>query len=209
MKKVLFGLFICLGFISTSQAGIFDETGDRTVRVSYSTYSFTTMLSSSVVLIDLSDTSGFPHKETREINISSIRVNFDKAAASTATVRIGVVNFVDTSTGSITWFYEIKSDLNVSNTNVELFRNYNPNFIRTRVEGGTASCGDDCNGTTPYLFSNSKTNGSTTYQTDVKLLSVTGTNVFPGRGDIVMEWTKAGSAMNITVDIDYNTPTTR
>lgn len=210
MKKVLFGLLICLGFISTSQAGIFDDTGDRTVRVVYSTSSVAAAASTATILIDLSDTTNWPHKETREINISSLRVNFDKVAATTGTVKIGVINHVNTSTGSVTWFFDSSRFLNVSNADNDKFYNYTQNFIRTRVEGGTSGGTDALEGTTPYILSNNKTNGSTTYQSDIKLTTLTGTNTAPGRGDIVMEWSKSDqAAWNLTVEIDYNTPNVR
>jgi hypothetical protein len=203
MKKALG--FLSLMFITgLAHADLFDYVRDKAVAVHYSNSIAAAVTSTSAVLIDLSDTVNWPHKDNGAINISSIRVGFDKAAASTATVRIGVVNFVNTSTGSVTWFYKSSNDLNVSNTDVDQFDSYGEGFLRTKiVPVNVTSAGVYSDGKTPYIASNEITTGSTVYQTDVVLPSLLSTGSASGQGDIVIEITKGVVAVNLQIEIVY------
>lgn len=206
MKKLLvfIGLMISIGGIS--RAGFFETTPDYTMTVVYSTSVLTATTSTTTIVIDLSNTTDWPHKNTREINISSVRIEVDKVAASTGTVRLGVVNFVNTSTGSVTWFAEKSLLNNVSNGDNDLYRNYSPNYIRTRVEGGQ----NITSGLTPYLFSVNRSSGSTSYQSDIVLPTLAGTFVAPGRGDVIVEISKTSlSPWTVNIEIQYHTPETR
>jgi len=191
---------VLLLLTSVSHAWLWEQAPDKTVQVTYNLSVAAATNSTSTLVIDLSDTTNWPHKDTGEINISSIRVDIDKVAASTVTVKLGVVNFVDTSTGSVTWFYSRGFAKNVSNTDVLDFQSYGRLFRRLRAN----SEGRVTNGSTPYLLSNDTTDGSTTYQIDVALPSPNG-NTKPGRGDIVMQVTKDGSNIAVlNIEILYH-----
>ena len=184
-----------------ARAWVFEEVPDKNVTVTYR-LAVAANVSTAAVLVDLSDTTNFPHKQTGVLNISSIQIEIDKAAASTTTVKIGVVNFVDSSTGSVTWFRRVEALANVSNTNVELFRSYTPNFLKLRVNPAGTPLTD---GSTPFLLSNDITTGSTIYQNDVALPSPisTGGSV-PGVGDLVLFAQTYTGAVTITVEVQYH-----
>lgn len=205
-KTILIGLLLC-GFSVTSRAALFTagSANDRVVTVVSSATVAALTTSTYTILVDLSDTTNWPHKKTREINIVGLKVFVDKVAASTGSVKIGVMNMVNASTGSVTWFYNQSWIKNVSNTGNHNFMDYSFSPIKTRVEGGLA--GTD--GTTPYLLSNDKISQSTVFQTDVNLPTLVGQSP-PGRGDIIVQYQNPDAANTIFVYIEmqYYTPET-
>ena len=195
---ILFAL-AALGPLRPAHAWFFQEVPDKTVTVRYR-LAVSANVSTAAVVIDLSDTTNWKHTETGQINISSIKLDIDKAAASTTTVKMGVVNFVDSSTGSVTWFYAKESALNVSNSNAVDFLSYVPNYLRLKVNPASTPQTD---GTTPYLLSNDTTSGSTTYQTDVNLPSPAGVTA-PGAGDVILAVTNGTAAVTVNVEVQYH-----
>jgi len=143
--------------------------------------------STNVIVIDLSSAGvtneGFPHEFSNGyIEIYSIELDIDKVAASSASVRIGVVTFVNASTGAVSWFWAKEHPTNVNNTNLHGCFNYWPYSLKTKV---VPNHGD---GLTPFLITSTKTLESVDYQTDVELVSPAGAESGPpGKGDIVME----------------------
>lgn len=192
MKKALaVVLLLCAGW---AHAGIFDYGAEKTVYVKYDLA--VTATSTSTVLVDRSDTTNWPHKHAGSIRIVGLDVNVDKAAASTTTVKIGVVNFINASTGSITWVWEKSHLTNVSNTDVNANPHFFPIPINCKVE--PANTADD--GATPYVLSNDTTSGSSTYQNDSDLPSPNG-DVSPGLGDLILFVQKPGTSTTATVNI--------
>ncbi len=200
LLKISALILFALAFAEPARAWIFQDVPDKTVTLRYRVPVAAT-ISTSVVVIDLSDTTNWPHTETGQINISSIRFEFDKTAASTATVKLGVVNEIDASTGSVTWFYSKENTLNVSNTGIESLISPTPTLIRLRVNPN----GPQTDGLTPYILSNDKTSGSTTYQTDVGLPSPVNNSTLPGFGDLIMSVVNGASAITINLEIQYHT----
>lgn len=199
MKRLLIALSFICGMAAVSHA---DWLGDskEIMTVHYSTAVAATTTSTSTIFIDLSDVTNYPHKETRELYLQDIYIRIDKVASSTGTVRLGVVNMVNSSTGSVTWFRTTSSLLNVSNTRVIDAENNEPSYIRARVN----SNGLNTDGSTPYILSSDKTSGSTTYQNDVNLYTVSGAQVTPAQGDIIVEIVKDGTnAWNVAVSAQY------
>lgn len=199
MKKLLGFLFlIFMG--SLAHADLFDFTQQKEYEINFSSQSPTTVSGvSTLVLIDLSDTATWPHKEKKAIHITSIQCEIDKAAASTTTVRMGVVNYVGVSSGSITWFYDKFGALNVSNTNVVAYNEY-PNYgINTKVNLSTG----DFDGTTPYILSTDKSSLTTSVKLNTNLSTIVGTQVFPAVGDILIELTKGAAAINYSIRVKY------
>lgn len=161
------------------------------------------------ILISLSTTSDlFPHTDRGQINISGINVIVDKVAAATATVRIGVVNFVNTSTGSVTFFYTNPSNRNVSNTGGRDFLNPNSAFYRCKVKPNGTATNVNVDGLTPFILSNEVRSGSSVYRSSatvsLQLPSPAGI-MAPKVGDIVMEvLTDATNPVNVIVDLFYH-----
>lgn len=187
MKKILLSIAIVIGVSSFAKADLFDRQKDKTMMVR-STMTVSANASTTTILIDLSSTSafnGWPHQDNREINISGIEISWDKIAASSCSVKIGVVTFVNTSTGSVTWFASNDNERNVSNTKSYSWISPIEGYYKCRVNSVQQSTiGVNTDGLTPYILTNDKTSGSTTFQTDVNLPSPLG-NRFPGVGDIV------------------------
>lgn len=198
MKKLLLALAFVGACVLPAKA-TFDGIDDRAVTVAYNLELSAAATSTTTLIIDLSDTANWPHKETGGLVIGNVRVELDKAAASTTTVRLGVVNFVNTSTGSVTWVWSNKNRLNVSNTNTGGLNNYYPIPLRLRVKPNATPA---MNGSTPYVLSNDTTSGSTTFQTDVTLASPNG-HTTPGVGDLVLDLTRGNVAVNLHIEVQY------
>lgn len=181
---------------------------DKTVVV-VSTYTFTTAITSTAtVLVDLSDTTLYPHKSgtvgkaPRQLNVSSIRASWD-SDASTQSLRLGVVTYISASTGSVTWFYHSS---NISNAGVGVAAKdtgvTQEYFYKLRVDPLVPVSITD--GSTPFLLSNAKTSGTTVYQSDVALVAPSGF-VFPNVGDIVMEVEKDSTkTVSLVVEVGYH-----
>lgn len=160
-------------------------------------------ISTHTVLIDLNTAWPNPTQQTGAIKITGLSVQIDKTAASTATVRIGVINSINASTGSVTWFYELKNQRNVSNTNNNPIINTDNAIRDLTVIPPTPNTGAD--GTTPYLISNITTSASTIYQTDVRLPSPIGVaGTLPKLGDVVMNVINGTVAIDVLVDVLYH-----
>jgi len=196
--KLFLPLIAAMLFVSISHADQSDRQKDKSKLAVYSqSFASTVVPSTSVVLIDLSDTTNFPHKETDRLYIHSICVDIDKVAATTTTVKVGVVNYIDASSSTVTWFKIVGQDLNVSNTNPKPCTEYLAP-LDMRITAGASIT----EGAVDNAKSNQTTN-STTFKTDVRLPSTNG-NIYPGLGDIVATITKGGAAVNYTFEIVYS-----
>lgn len=201
MKKILLlGLSVIMCGIA--KADLFDLQKSKEYSLWFSSTSPTGFSGTTTyILIDLTDTTNWPHKDTGELHINSIEINLDKAAASTTTVRLGVVNFVNASTGSVTWFSGIKSINNVSNTN-STFQFLFPDLgINTKVRPASTP---DTDGSTPYIISTETTSGSTAFQDDTAMPTIRSTTIIPKVGDIVMEIGKSGTAIVYDLLVKYH-----
>jgi len=204
MKKIIAFLFILamptLGF-AFSPFGQGEE-----YLVHYSSETVDT--NASVILLDLSDQTNFHHLNTGGFVITDIYVSVDRTGSSgvttsTGSVKIGVVNQVDASTGSISYFYEFPFFKGGSMTSpVTDHRNYHdPNLYTKIVTSGTYYA----DGLTPYILTNLVTSDSTSFQTDVALPSVYGGSGYPGTGDIIATFTEAtAGSYSVSIDIIYH-----
>lgn len=202
MKK-LFG-FLILSFMGTlCHADLFDLTKSKEFTILFSSQSGTGFSGTTTyTLIDLSDTVNWPHKETGGIHITSIQTEMDKAAASTSTIRIGVVNYVGVSTGSITWLATRRGEQNVSNTNI-LFAHDYPDFgIYAKVRPSATA---NVDGATPGALSTEKSSGVSYIAQNTALPTILSGSSFPAVGDIVIELNKGATAINYSVRIKYFT----
>lgn len=207
MKRWLcFALF--LGFFSHGlNAAITDPqvVQEKTVMVHFST---TVPVSANPAIIDLislaTATGVFPHKETGEIDISQINISIDKLAASSGTVKVGVIDFVGSSTGSVTFFDTYSFLRNVNNTFPVINPGYGQAFYRCRVNPPANTLN---NGTTPFILSNDTKNGSTAYTlTTIMASPISAGSVNPRPGDIVLEAVNSDitNTYNIVGDIFYH-----
>ena len=199
-RIALFTLFLT-GIAGVSQAYVFERNPDRNVFVRYTHDVAATVTSTNAIVVDLSDSTNFPHGETRELRVNWARISLDKTAASTATVKLGVVNYVGASTGSVTWFHVLTSSNNVSNTNIESLLDVQPSWVSLKVIPGSG--GTD--GSTPYLISNDKTTGSGDFQNDLELTTTYG-DAAPNIGDLVVTIDNVvGNTLRVLVELIYHT----
>jgi len=202
-KRFAILLIFLLCFCSVSHALVTDYIPEESVTVNYN-LSVAADISTTTLLIDKSDTTNWPHVKDQWINVDSIKLSVDGVAASTQSVKIGVVSKIHASSGSVTWFHTYRKELNVTgNQTMVEGGNYNPapSFLRLRVDGGV-SFGDG-EGSTSYLISNDTDLNTTTYQSDVNLPSPDG-NTAPGIGDIIMQISNGASAIVIDAQLIYH-----
>ena len=143
-----------------------------------------------VVLVDLSDSTNFPHSslETNWINVLGVFGSVETASDGPYDIWLGVISEVDASNGTAEWFDVIhcQSPQNATD-NLGHFL-----FTRDYTLGGSNPDGINCMvtaGATPYLATAQTQAGNTNWQTDVGLLSpvgaAAGATGKPGAGDIV------------------------
>jgi hypothetical protein len=176
--------------------GPYEQTSRDKTMVIHSTRTVSVVSSTHVVLIDLSDIVNYPHKERGEIHIIGYEITVDKLAASTGTLKIGVVDAINFASGTVTFFDRLPFEKSVSNNVVTLKANFEEALINTHANGHTP--GGNVIGTTPFILSNDRTQQSALFQTDVNLPSTTG-STFPGLGDIIL-YLSNGDATN-TIDV--------
>jgi hypothetical protein len=217
IKKIVFSavLFAAFLFVSrTAKAGDLyagSSGGPDIYTVEYATYN-PVAITTTAVLVSLSSQTAaggniWPHPLTaRAIVIDSVQNEIDKAAATTAGVKIGVVREINISSGTIVWFDTCNSTVNVSNTNPFQNIQYGNGGLNTRVNPVSVSGGPNI-GTTPWIFSNDLTSASPIYissptvgypstasQSAIYRLQV---------GDIVQQIATSGAA-NIATQIRYH-----
>lgn len=217
MRKflVLFSVLVLFILPKNVHALVTDEgvTREKTVVLHFTTaVPVNTSLSGTTVprpmlvdLISLSTTSGlFPHKDTGEIDISHFNFNLDKPAASTGTVRLGVITMVSPSTGSVSFFYSFSFQKNVSNNGLPIPMNQTPSFVRCRVNSGMVSTTNFLvDGLTPYILTNETRSGSGLYASTNSVPSpISAGAVLPRVGDIVLEYNNFDAANTIPLNVD-------
>lgn len=197
MKKLLAVLFL-ISMAKVCRADILDDIGDRSYEVKYQ-LAVAAQISTNVIVIDLSDTVNFPHKQSGEIEITNIKLNVDKTAASTETIKLGVVNQINVSSGSVTWFWSNGAKSNVSNTDTFVQNYGSDHWYRLRANEVVNSTG-----TTPYILSNDLTSASQTFQNDVALPCPTPLGqAFPGMGDLILQANNGAVAIDLSLEIHY------
>ncbi len=122
------------------------------------------------ILVDKSSSS-YPHVAAAELFPKSLNIQLDKEGTGDWILRVGVVEEVDATNGSVTFFHvrQLRAGHTILNEHVPLI--LKPG--RT-LDNLTAISSEDVD-------------GSTNWQTDVTLANPTGSNTGPGAGDIVLE----------------------
>jgi hypothetical protein len=204
MKKI----FMFLGLMAIASIAKADGWWSGGNRSDEYTVTFSSALISSAstntILISLSSSSYFNHPPNqRSIIIDYIRVSVDKAAATTSTIKLGVVKEINTTAGTVAWFYTKGFALNVSNTTPESILTYTPNLYNCRVNISNNL------GYTPYLTTNDVTVGSAVYTTilNLPIIGLGGviTQLPPHTGDIILNVVDGAAVVNLQVTIIYHT----
>ena len=132
-------------------------------------------------------------------------VEVDKVAAGTATVKMGVVTGINSSSGTVRWFWEKNLERNVSNTTSRDYALLWPSSIDTRVVGVTVGSLTAVDPTsTPGFLTSSRVTAAdaeaTDFQNDVPMATLEGGFVFPSVGDIVLRVIGGGSTNSTVVN---------
>jgi hypothetical protein len=199
MKKIFLTLGLVIGI--SSMASAFEFGANRGYDKQYIRYSLRGVaagISTSTIIVDLSNTTNWPHKRTKELHIYDVRINVDKTAASTCTVKLGVVNYAGPSSGSVTWFFGVENERNVSNTYTSILRTSDLVYNLKVVQSG------DADGSTPYILSNDTTSRSAIWLNNVKIPAVTGTLTIPEVGDLIMQVSNGAVVVDVYLEIAYS-----
>lgn len=188
MKKIILTL-IALALTSLAHAAPYESTfRDDTVEAVYTSPAVTQ--STAAIIVDLSNTTTWPHKKTGGINVSGIWVDFDKPATSTGTVKVGVVTTVNSSSGTVKWFYVVGKS-SAPATVPTLGSPVLQGTIRAKVVSNDL----------PFILTNNVSTLNVLYQTDVTLPTASGTVAAPDVGDIVAFIEGGGTTHALTATI--------
>jgi len=87
-------------------------------------------------IIDLSDTTNWPHDNTNRIDISVLYLNIDKAGAARGTVGLGVITRIDGTSADIE-FIAGHSFIQNASDSIDFAVNIAPTQLKCNVVGGT------------------------------------------------------------------------
>ena len=145
--------------------------------------------STAYVLVDLSDTTNFPHDQTGHVEVLGMVISAEKASDGVYDLWFGVISEVDASNGSADWFQVLHLEASGNATD-------STDRFAWQIDytlGGGNPTGVYClvvSEATPHLVTNITQNGSTNWQNDTGLASpagaAAGATGKPGAGDIVM-----------------------
>lgn len=152
-----------------------------------------TVSSTQCVIISLSSStpgSLYPHNFNRELQIRGMRLEIDKVAAATCTVKVGVMTYVDISSGSVSYFFGNGNDNNVSNSDEDTNFYLDNLSYNLHVDPLLPITTND--GLTPYLITNDKLTKSIQFNSTTPIPSSNGV-IVPHVGDLIMSVTKDSS----------------
>lgn len=136
------------------------------------------------VLVDLSDTTNFPHTKTTEIHLLGLVLSAEKAGDGVYDIWVGAVTENDGTDGSATWchVFHLESVLNPTDS-TDRFNGQvdftlgggNPQGINLNVTGGALTA-----------FAGNQTQADDgNWQNDTNRTSPVGATTLPGVGDLV------------------------
>jgi len=142
------------------------------------------------MIIDLSDTTNWPHALTGHIDIVYIIVNVNPTATFVGDIDIGFLSAVDGDNGDFNGIMEIHMDKKQDS----IFQMMNFGSFEMSLE-------------TAHWFGPTTTN-STLFQTDVNLAGPDGATSYPsGNGDLTMIVTATTSDLAVGLTVGYRTHT--
>lgn len=146
-----------------------------------------------LLVIDLSDTTNWPHDRTGRIDITSTFLFVDRAASTAGAVAMGVITRIDENSADISFVSEITFN-NQSDRQVSAYRQFSPSQLKCDVVDGK----------TPHILTNGKALGVTTIKTGTTMNSANGTLVEPEVGDIVARFAWTNGSYDAIVSGTYH-----
>lgn len=145
------------------------------------------------ILVDLSDTTNFPHDRNGRIDVTAVFLQADRDATAEGAVRLGIITRVDGTSADVAFVQGIRFNKSDTRTIIR-DRIFSPNQLKLGVSGGqlTKSLG-------------SVTTGITAINTATPLDSPRGSaTVTPGVGDLVAMFESAAGTYNATASVFYH-----
>ena len=140
------------------------------------------------MLIDLSDTTNWPHTDTGHIDILFIIITTDPSATFSGDIALGFLSNVDATNGDFNEIFEIHME---KKPEPDIF-NINYGAFGIALE-------------TDHVFGPITAN-DTTWQTDVDLQGPDGATSYPsGAGDLVMLITRTAGDISASITVGYKT----
>ena len=144
------------------------------------------------ILVDLSDTTNFPHDQTGRIDITQLKSVVDPASNTVGVVKFGVITRIDGTDADITWGWTIPFGKNPAR--ILTITNFNPSQMKFQISGGS----------TTKIISNETSSSVTAVNTGATLGSPNG-NITPGLGDVIVGFFHtSGSAWDAQVSCFYH-----
>jgi len=142
------------------------------------------------MIIDLSDTTNWPHTSTGHIDIAYILINVNPTATFAGDIELGFLTNVDATDGDFNGIYEIHMDKKQDSVNEMMNFGAFEMSLESAHWFGPISADD------------------TNWQTDLNLQGPDGTTAFPaGNGDLVMLISVTTSEVAVGLTIGYRTHT--
>jgi len=218
IKKAIVFAFTLLTFTAISKAAPQESDLRSKTIMLHSTWTVAAITSTNTILVSLSSSTVWPNptNQTGYINVTHARITYDKLTTSSCTAKIGVVTYVDTSTGSVKYFFSAQNGIGPASTNSVTFENDN-SLRNLKVIPATPNSGFD--GTTPYFISNDILSGSTLIRSSGTVTMLPAVNVrnggfgfasfgnaTPGLGDIILSINNldATNSIGVIVDLLYH-----
>lgn len=182
-------------------AEIESDIRNKTVMVNYVFTAVAGLASTTTLVISLSSTTdtsiitissqtAWPHHDTGHINITGIRCFIDKLPLSTASIKLGVVTDVNTSSGNASNFFTFLRSSSTVSDNLESVMVTDNQMKNLRVIPGLRTLANgytEPRGMTPYLVTNDLITSSSLLKSTLLLPSpsAVGLNI-PKAGDVIM-----------------------
>ena len=148
-----------------------------------------------LIIVDLSDTTSYPHSNTSYIHLEEIYIDVDASTNSDYNISVGFLENVDATDGD---FYELThlSGTKTTGQQLSMIRKFAPN-------------GPKCSST--YTLTSDITANDVAFQTDVNLPSTVDPSTADtpsGSGDLVLRITSVAGAntdFNVEINLAYHT----
>ena len=160
--------------------------------------------STPYVLVDLSDTTNFPHGNTTELHLLGLDVMAEKASDGVYDIWVGVVTENDADDGSVTWVrcFHLESVHNPTDSTDRFHAS------EDYTRGGTVPQGINLvvvSGALTKFASNLTQADNANWQNDTNRTSPVGATTKPGVGDLVVWVEEVGGAgtLDFCVTVTY------
>lgn len=160
--------------------------------------------STAYVLVDLSDSTNYPHNHTNAILLKSLRLNTEKKGDGIFDVWVGVITEVDASNGTADWLHVFHLE-HIPNNSAETTDRFADQVffgpVNLRIVDGALD----------HVVTNQQQAGNTNWKTGTGLASpvgaAAGATGKPGAGDLVVwvEEVTTGGTLDFTISADYET----